>query len=449
MSTAARRITNWLSPQARGLVALYPFNESVGSQVYDRAKNNHGTIGNFNTSCWETTNQGKSLYVNDTSQQFVSVANSAALALTSFTISMRFLKKRNNVYERLCMKQNSGTGGNEWVVWGFQISDTNKLQMLVGPTGALENYYAQGLSSLNTLNQFYTVAITYSSADSKARGYINGGQDFEARLGSTGSDSGTLWSGNLATSTGNMHFGKVQWGGSSTAWANLVFGEARIYNRALTQSEIADIYANPQKLQQHTNSLADYMLKLLVLSEAIATTTADSLVLQATNLLSLGLVNATPIADALTLTSALELLLDTALATPTASPLAIQQAAALICMDALAVPFADSAVIAQALLLVLESAGSIPTAVPLTLSGLIALNLAQATATPTADDVILRADLQLLLAQAISTPFANPLALADVLIGLGKLINPNLVSASPLLGVALATPKRTLRNVNG
>jgi hypothetical protein len=75
------------------------------------------------------------------------------------------------------------------------------------------------------------------------------------------------------------------------------------------------------------------------------------------------------------------------------------------------------------------------------------LAIEQATSTPTADTLEMTRAIQLLISQVTGIPHVDAVALTELLIGIGKLVNPNLAIATSPLILHSATPTRTIKRI--
>jgi hypothetical protein len=199
-----------------------------------------------------------------------------------------------------------------------------------------------------------------------------------------------------------------------------------------------------------------------------------------------------PITSTAELTTALQLLIEDIAAHPGLSTCTIQQAVALVCVEifcashasnsalsqpddltslalsirsqsAFSLPIDDPAslstainrmlpnspvtAIAQALWLLIESAGMVPSLPPASLATSLTLALAQCTATSYSDDVEMTRAVMLALEPITGRSYLNNVELGAALIGIGKLINPNIKIATVPLSLHSATPTHIIKRV--
>jgi PKD repeat protein len=206
-----------------GLVAAYGFDETSGTQVLDATGNgNHGTLSNATR-----TSQAKfgSALSFSGSNSLVTVSDSSSLDLTSGMTLSAWVYPTSwaSGWKTVILKERSG--GLAYAL------DSNSDAGLPNSTLSIGGYDRQ-LSAGNHLpsNTWTHLAATYDGT--RQRLYVNGVQ--------VGSRAQT---GTLAVSASPLRIG------GNTVWANEYFqgliDEVRIYNRALTQAEIAAVSEKP------------------------------------------------------------------------------------------------------------------------------------------------------------------------------------------------------------
>jgi hypothetical protein len=200
-----------------GLVAAWGFNEGSGGTVGDVSGN--GLSGTISGATWNTSGKyGKALSFNGTSSM-VTIADTNVLDLTAgMTLEAWVRPSTINDYETVILKERSG--GLAYSLYGG--SDGNGTPAgYITRTGTSTNIGAHGPTSL-ALNTWSHLATTYDGAT--IRLYVNGALvSSQAAAGSIMSTSNPLRIG-----------GNAVWG---EYFAGLI-DEVRVYNRALSQSEI-------------------------------------------------------------------------------------------------------------------------------------------------------------------------------------------------------------------
>lgn len=221
-----------------GLVGYWHFDEGVSTSTYDASgMGNNGTLYSSSTICanpptstcptWQTgasCKSGSCLSFNGTTD-YINIPNSASIDPTaSWTLSAW-------VYRNSIGSQHSILEKYDWVSgkgnYGMRIDATNKL---VGFT--VSGFLSDSVTGTTNLNAgtWYFVVSTFDSSINTLKVYVNGvlentnsnatikppSSSASLKIGSRGSDIATLFYGNI--------------------------DEARIYNRALSATEILNMY---------------------------------------------------------------------------------------------------------------------------------------------------------------------------------------------------------------
>jgi chitodextrinase len=217
-TSAAATVTITVTPAAStasGLVAAYGFNEGSGTTVTDSSgKGNTGSIAN---ATWTTSGRfGRALSFNG-SNSMVTVNDSASLDVTGAMTLEAWVYPQGSLsdWRTILMKEQAGSDVYYIeTVGGQMVGD-----VYVG--GSKHNTYSDTAIALNTWSH---LAATYDGAN--LRIYING----------TLAHAATSLTGNIQTSTGALRIG------GNSIWGEYFQGlidEVRIYNRALSSTEIA------------------------------------------------------------------------------------------------------------------------------------------------------------------------------------------------------------------
>ncbi|MBP9751907.1 MAG: LamG domain-containing protein [Candidatus Moranbacteria bacterium] len=210
-----------------GLVGYWPFNgpDIAGTTAYDRSgKGNTGTLTNGPTRAIGKIGQGMSF---DGSDDYVALGTTS----TAFNFA-------NNLSASAWIK----TATNGKLILEYQNS-TPLVYMSVGPTtaGGTANKFVVYLRTNSgsvavfssaqsvTDNAWHHVAFTRDTAAQKVRFYIDGSFDSEISYTDTGA---------IDTSGASSH----RIGGTGSYYFNGSIDEVRVFNRALTQTEITALY---------------------------------------------------------------------------------------------------------------------------------------------------------------------------------------------------------------
>jgi hypothetical protein len=215
-------VTFTVSPPASGLVGAWGFDETSGSTVTDRSgKGNTGTI----TGATRTTTGkfGGALTFSGTGK-WVTIPDSASLHLTTgLTIEGWMNPTANGAAAWRAMAVKETAGGLSWALYPFGDNGfpsahafTNSELWAVGTTKP-------------TLNTWTHVAATYDGTT--IRLYLNGVQN------ATRAQTGSL----LASTQPLRLGGDAIW----AEWFQGMLDEIRVYNRALSASEIQTDMSTP------------------------------------------------------------------------------------------------------------------------------------------------------------------------------------------------------------
>jgi prepilin-type N-terminal cleavage/methylation domain-containing protein len=212
-----------------GLVGYWNFDEGTGTIAYDLSGyGNNGTLNNFNfttTSGWTTGKIGKAL-IFDGSNDWVRVSNSPSLDINK-NISVFAWVNRSRIvdWERILGK--FYWSGYETGSWQLDLGQ-GYLRCIFNINGIWRSANAPAGTN-NATGTWYFVGCVYDG--SVIYNYING--ELKATF---------MASGNIPTTTYPLAIGATS---NGTAIQNVIQGiidEVRIYNRALSDSEIKYLY---------------------------------------------------------------------------------------------------------------------------------------------------------------------------------------------------------------
>lgn len=228
---------------ANNLVAYWSFDDNLNETVSGTASTNAGATS-------ARAFRGNGLNLVGASKSYVTAPASAAITgLRSFTISFwvnpTFVDVNNDnsidgILGLVNLSNTTGFWGNlDWFVENGSTASTAKMRVHV-QNGAVETWI-----SMDNVNGFFGTwsnhTLTYDAAASSFAYYING-----ARVNTTPAS----WTGNLGfTNSGPLVFGAVHFqtipsltsGSGNQTWASYLTGvmdEIRVYNRALTTTEV-------------------------------------------------------------------------------------------------------------------------------------------------------------------------------------------------------------------
>jgi hypothetical protein len=209
-----------VSAAPTGLVAAYGFNEPSGNALDSSGNSNTGTVSGATRSA--SGRYGGALSFDGTNDR-VNVTDSASLDLTTgMTLEAWVRPTALSIWRTVILKEQPGS-----LVYAlYANTDINRPSIEASMPGA---YNIQTGTSQLPLNTWTHLAATYDGAT--LRLYVNGVQ-----VGSRGV------TGNVLVSTGALRIG------GNAVWGEYFSGlidEVRIYNRALTQTEIQNDMNTP------------------------------------------------------------------------------------------------------------------------------------------------------------------------------------------------------------
>jgi PKD repeat protein len=210
-----------------GLVAAFGFNETTGTTAADGSGT--GNAGTVSGATWTTGGKYGGALSFDGVNDWVTVADSNSLDLTTGMTVEAWVKPATiNGWETVLMKESSSSYGYGLYADnnGNDVGQTRRPAAWIVQSG---NYFgAEGTSQLST-NTWTHLAATYDG--STLRLYVNGTQA-----------SSVSRSGSIDTTSGALRIGGNNiWG----EWFNGLIDEVRVYNRALSATEIQGDMSTP------------------------------------------------------------------------------------------------------------------------------------------------------------------------------------------------------------
>jgi hypothetical protein len=213
--------------QSAGLVAAYGFSEGVGTTVADLS--GHSITGTIVGASWTTAGKyGNALSFNGSSS-YVDLGNPAALQITgSMTLEAWIKSAGNPPDDGQIVAQSSGLG------WQLKTSpDTGPRTFGIQVTGTSGTNAQRYSTTVPTLNAWYHIAGVFDAAAGTLSTYVNGVLD-----------NGILRNAVPTVQVDqaiNVNIGRRSGG----FYFNGIIDEVRIYNRALSQSEILTDMSTP------------------------------------------------------------------------------------------------------------------------------------------------------------------------------------------------------------
>jgi len=216
-------VTVTVNNTAVGLMAAYPLNEGSGTTIADSSGN--GNTGAISGVGWSASGKyGSALSFSGTAGN-VSIPNSPSVNISSsYTVSawINPTSLSSSQYKTILIKGSSSCG------YWLQLTNANQISggfELSSNCSSYTEHITTGVS-LQT-NTWYHIATVFDNAANTFKIYLNGNQILSQTENSA-----------PVPNTGNLTFGQSGYaGGNYERWSGLI-DEVRVYNRALTQSEI-------------------------------------------------------------------------------------------------------------------------------------------------------------------------------------------------------------------
>ena len=208
-----------------GLVAYYPFNGNAN----DESGNGNNGIVNGATLTMDRFGTASSAYSFDGVDDYVSVSDSPSLDLTTYRMTIASWFRTSNPTPN----QDKGLV-EKGDIWALTLRSDGKVNigMYFGPTYP-NDYYSAISTTIVSPDTWYHVAGSYDG--SAMRIFVNGVLE-----------SSTPITGNFNTDDRRLCIGSNVWGSDQpTIFTNASIDEVRIYNRALSDSEIMALAPEP------------------------------------------------------------------------------------------------------------------------------------------------------------------------------------------------------------
>lgn len=231
-----------------GLVAHWTFDEGSGTIAYDSAGNNDGTIYG---AAWTTGKLGDALSF-DGINDYVQTPNNQSQQISTNQITVSAWIKLNsdvvNTQWRIVCKQETGN-----CAWGLEISgkgygsSTGNQILFHDSDGSTTWYNCQSATHLNDEQWYHIVATDDEGA---VRIYLNGLLDTLNNKGAGGIPPQINAPITISkTNPGSQFF------------FNGLIDDVRIYNRALTEQEVWQLYTIPEPVTLILLGLGGIMLR--------------------------------------------------------------------------------------------------------------------------------------------------------------------------------------------
>lgn len=216
------------------IVSYWKFDESSGNAADSVGSN---TLTNNGTATFVSAKINNGTDVNGTSQYF-SIADASQTGLDfsgDFTLSgwVMFDAYVSTTLYTFVSKLNFGDGGtSRSYALVKNLTGTNKLDLAISDG---TNYNAIGVSWTPSTATWYYVSVVHTSgASAKAQFYVNGAQQ--------GTDQSSTATGTILNSSRPFHIGMTIDGVTNSYFFNGKFDEWGAWSRALSSSEISQLY---------------------------------------------------------------------------------------------------------------------------------------------------------------------------------------------------------------
>ncbi len=208
-------------PNNLGLVGYWTFNEGTSTRAIDQSGN--GNHGDITGSVWTTGKFSKALSFDGTGNQLVTIPHSTTMSPTDAVTVSAWVYITESTNRGILEKTISGAVNRQFLLF----TEGGRFQFRVVKT----TYYTVASDENVPLNTWVHVVGTYDGAT--VRIYING-----VLQAATQSIAGPLDGGSGVTVIGSL--------GSSAYRMNGKIDEVRLYNRALSQSDVSALYRSGQ-----------------------------------------------------------------------------------------------------------------------------------------------------------------------------------------------------------
>ncbi len=245
----SNRVGTFEQSNTNNLVGYWSFEDATGTTATDFSGNgNTGTLTNMDANTdWVNGRVGKTLDF-DGSNDVVTAENSSTLSFNGATqISMSaWIKTPSPTDGPQIIQKDYSSGAGSWESYSFYLTGSGELQFSV-TNGCCSNYIYRKGSLVVPANEWTHVATVWeysSGAPSDVKFYMNGVLDPSVTSSGT---SGTITQ-ITAGSNGKLFIGdQARDGSGGGARLNGLLDEVRIYNTALTATQIQNLYQNSKK----------------------------------------------------------------------------------------------------------------------------------------------------------------------------------------------------------
>jgi len=231
------------NPQQTYLTGWYKLNETSGNSTTDSSTNsNTGTLYNFDlTKCWVQGKINNGLDF-DGVDSYVSLGNGTTISNiggNSFTITA-WVKLVTNVTTSASYDIISNNGGTTQGTYIFTLIDSGDNDTVLARGTIYTSGGAQTVTGSTKLNDsaWHHIAFVLNTSGTGLVIYVDGAKD----------NTGTVtYSGTLAALTANVYLGERSAGTTNNFRGTM--DDVRIYNTALTSTEITTLYNNVNQVR--------------------------------------------------------------------------------------------------------------------------------------------------------------------------------------------------------
>ncbi|WP_375118103.1 LamG-like jellyroll fold domain-containing protein [Nonomuraea sp. MTCD27] len=210
------------------LKARWAFDEGTGSTAADSSGNNRPVT--LTGATWATGKSQSGLQLSGTSASYGVTSEPAINTDAGYTVSA-WAKIDNTTADHAIISQDGAV--NSAFKLAYSPGD-QKWRMVTYQTDTTGATPLRALSTANAVaNQWAHLVGVYDAAAGKIRLYVNGVLNAETTFTST-------WN-----ATSNIQIGRTKANGTLTNYLKGTIDEVRLYQKALTATEIAALYANP------------------------------------------------------------------------------------------------------------------------------------------------------------------------------------------------------------